>query len=461
MNRELSRRRLLRSVAVGAAAGLAGCSTAVDAPAGTTDEPGSGSSPSSESGTAQGSTATDARTPADPTPPGRVRLETLATGLGAPLDVAFAPDADRRYVADQAGRILVHERDGVRSRPALDIRDRIEAGGEKGLLGIALHPSFAENRRLFVRYSAPSREATPQGYSHTFVLSEFTVGNGRRVDPDSERTLLEIPQPQSNHNAGDLAFGPDGFLYVAVGDGGAGGDQGTGHVDDWYSAVDGGNGQDVTTNLLGSILRIDVDSEGAEGRAYAIPADNPLVGREGLDEQYAWGFRNPWRMSFDEGRLFVGDVGQNSFEEVSLVERGGNYGWNVREGTHCYRADDCPTATPDGDPLVDPIVEYPHSGGGVSGISVIGGAVYRGSALPAANGVYVFGDFQVQGRLFAATPPADGGPWPTTTVELAGDGGDRLRQLRSFGRDADGELYVVGRGADGGGLYRLAPADGA
>jgi glucose/arabinose dehydrogenase len=165
-------------------------------------------------------------------------------------------------------------------------------------------------------------------------------------------------------------------------------------------------------------------------------------------------------MSFDGSDLYVGDVGQSDYEEVSLVEKGGNYGWNVREGTHCYRASDCPTTASGvrgGEPLVDPIVEYPHGGADVSGISVIGGAVYRGSAFPDAEGVYVFGDYAVEGRLFAATRPDDDGLWPTTTVSLAGDGAERLQRLRSFARDADGELYVVGTGSDGGGLYRLVP----
>jgi len=189
--------------------------------------------------------------------------------------------------------------------------------------------------------------------------------DGRRVRRDSERTVLEIPEPQGNHNAGDLAFGPDGHLYVAVGDGGSGGDRGRGHVEDWYDANEGGNGQDVTENLLGSVLRIDVDGRD-DGKAYAIPEDNPLVGREGLDEHFAWGLRNPWRMSFDGKELYVADVGQFAREEVSLVTNGGNYGWNVREGIECFGADDCPDETPPdvrgGEPLVDPVVEYPHSG---------------------------------------------------------------------------------------------------
>ena len=460
-----SRRRFLRGACVGAVAGLAGCSQSTNPPAqgGTDDSETTAPSETAAPGTASATGAGEANGTDGATeqgagsPPASVALETLATGLGAPLDVVFVPDADRRYVADQDGRVLVHDADGLRDSPALDLRGGIETGGERGLLGIELHPAFAENRRLFVRYSAPSRPGTPSGFSHTFVLSEFRASeDGTRIDPDSERTILEIPEPQGNHNAGDLAFGPDGYLYVAVGDGGAGGDQGTGHADDWYDGVGGGNGQDVTENLLGSILRLDVD---AGDEPYAVPDDNPLVGRAGRDEQYAWGFRNPWRMSFDGTDLFVADVGQNEYEEVNLVEKGGNYGWNVREATHCFQSSDCPTAVEgrDGERLVDPIVEYPHGGAPVSGISVIGGAVYRGSAFPDAQGVYLFGDFRVQGRLFAATRPDGDGLWPTTTVELAGESANRLQSLRSFGRDADGELYVVGTGSAGGTLQRIVP----
>jgi glucose/arabinose dehydrogenase len=455
---EPTRRRLLRAAATGATAGLAGCALPADdgatdpSPAGPADASPGDRTPTD--GATDGGTATGV--------PESVALEPLATGLRAPLDIAFAPDADRRYVAEQGGVVRVHE-SGLRDEPFLDLRDAVTAGGEKGLLGLALHPDFADNRRLFVRYSAPPRAGTPDGYSHTFVLAEFrATADGRRVERDSERTLLEIPQPQGNHNAGAVVFGPDGLLYVAVGDGGAGGDQGRGHVEDWYGAVAGGNGQDVTENLLGSVLRIDVDDRD-DGRPYAVPPDNPLVDREGLDEQYAWGFRNPYRMAFDDGRLFAGDVGQNAYEEVDIVRRGGNYGWNVKEATHCYGASDCPDATPEsvrgGEPLVDPIVEYPHSGGAVSGISVIGGQVYRGDALPGLAGRYVFGDLQVGGRLFVASPPSGDGPWPTRTLALAGDGADRLGQLLSVGRDAAGEVYVLGIGSADGGVYQLVPAE--
>ncbi len=439
---DCSRRRLLALAAAGTASGLAGCGgqeVPDRSPAGT-----------------ESPTAADGEIPA------AVALETLVDGLTAPLDVAFAPDADFRYVAEQQGVVHRHGPDGLAAEPFLDLRDAVTAGGERGLLGFALHPGFASNRRVFVRYSAPRREGTPADYSHTFVLAEFVASaDGRRVDPDTERTVLEIPEPQGNHNAGDLAFGPDGYLYVAVGDGGSGGDQGPGHVDDWYDAVGGGNGQDVTENLLGSILRLDVDDRDAD-LGYGIPDDNPLVGRAGLDEHYAWGLRNPYRMSFDGEDLYVGDVGQNRYEEVSLVERGGNYGWNVTEGTHCYGADDCPDATPEavrgGEPLVDPIVEYPHSGQPVSGISVIGGHVYRGSALPALEGRYVFGDLRADGRLFVATRPDGDGLWPTTTLPVVDADAGELARLRSFGQDPDGEPYVLTGGANDGGLHRVVPA---
>jgi glucose/arabinose dehydrogenase len=336
------RRRVLQALGGGLVTGLAGCGRLSGGPT---------------------------ATPADLDAPDSVALETVATGFEAPLDVSFAPSAGLTYVADQPGRVTALEGSSRLSDPVVDLRGAVEYGGEKGLLGIALHPDVADDRRLFVRYSAPRRAGTPSTYSHTFVLAEFRLtADGRGVVPDSERAILEIPEPQSNHNAGQIAFGPDGYLYVGVGDGGAGGDQGRGHVADWYESVGGGNGQDVTENLLGSLLRIDVDDRSGD-RPYGIPDDNPLVGRDGLDEHYAWGLRNPWRLSFDGEDCYVGDVGQNSYEEVSLVERGGNYGWNVREGTHCFRASECPDSTPTdvrgGEELVDPVIEYPHAGAAV------------------------------------------------------------------------------------------------
>jgi glucose/arabinose dehydrogenase len=389
--------------------------------------------------------------------PDSVGLERVVTGLDRPVDVVFPADSALRYVAQQGGRIQVIDDGSVRSRPLLDLRSQLSTGYEKGLLGIALHPEFAETRRLFVRYSAPPRDDTPTGYSHAFVLSEFRVGDdGYEVTADSERELLTIPQPQPNHNAGSVLFGPDDYLYVGVGDGGGGGDQGTGHVRDWYDAVDGGNGQNVTENLLGSILRIDVDDQ-QEELAYAIPDANPLIGGPGRDEQYAWGFRNPWRLSFDGDQLYAGDVGQNRYEEINRVRKGGNYGWNVKEGTHCFQADDCPDEKyPDvrgGEPLRDPVIEYPHGNAPVSGVSVIIGNVYRGSAVPGLQGRFVFGDFRAEGRLFVAEPGADG-LWETAVLPVNPSDAAKLQQIYSFSRQ-DGEIYVLCTGSENGGVFRL------
>jgi glucose/arabinose dehydrogenase len=456
----LSRRRLLR---VGAACSLplAGCAS-----------PGDGGDATPTDGT-QTTDGTAGETPTDTggdtatlDVPARVGVAQVAGGFVAPVSVEFPPGvSDAAYVADQVGRVHRVADGTVADAPFLDVTDRLvdlNAGyDERGLLGLAFHPDFAENRRVFVRYSAPPREGTPAGHDHTFVLAEFeATADGRGVVPDSERTVLEVPQPQSNHNAGDLAFGPDGHLYVGVGDGGGADDEGTGHVADWYDAVPGGNGQDVTANLLGSVLRLDVDA----GDPYAVPDDNPLVGREGLDEQYAWGFRNPWRISVDGDTLLAADVGQRRWEEVNRVVAGGNYGWNVREGRHCFRADDCPTETPDGERLRDPVVEYPHgSSSGPSGVAVVGGHVYRGDAVPALAGRYVFADWDAGGTLFVADP-REAKPWPLATTEMApgtdSAPGDRVL---GFGRDATGEVYVctsanTGLRGTSGAVHRLAPA---
>jgi glucose/arabinose dehydrogenase len=450
----LSRRRVLAAGFATALAGVAGCSSAPtgDGAGGTA----ASDSPDDGERTASGSDGADRLADAS------VAVERLASGFVSPVDFFAPAGTGRRFVVDQPGVVSEVTADGRRDAPYLDLRGRIvDVGGysEQGLLGVAPHPEFAENGRLFVRYSAPRRDGTPGNYSHTFVLSELAVDpEAETATPDDERTLLELPQPQSNHNAGALGFGPDGYLYVATGDGGGGGDRGTGHVADWYDPVAGGNGQDVTENLLGSILRIDVDAEG-EGRPYGIPDDNPLVGSDGLDEHYAWGLRNPWRFSFDvpadsgggsdagggddaaDWDLYVADVGQNEYEEVNLVEKGGNYGWNVREATHCFGAGDCPTTTPDGDPLVDPVVEYPHSGGGVSGIAVIGGYVVRDGSLPGLEGAYLFADWRAEGRLFAADPASETTPWPVAEIPVAGDTAPGSF-VTAFGRDTEG-LYLL------------------
>ncbi|NEU58622.1 PQQ-dependent sugar dehydrogenase [Halorussus sp. MSC15.2] len=390
-----------------------------------------------------------------------IGLRKVAEGSFAPTDFAVAPgETTRKYVLDQPGVVRVLKDGDLRDEPFLDIRDRVVelyyGHDERGLLGIAFHPDYDQNRKFYVRYSAPPQERTPEGWNHTGMLSEFrATENGERADAESERLVMRMPHPGAHHNAGQIAFGPDGYLYVGMGDGGNTGDTGKGHVE-------GGNGQDITESGMGSIMRIDVD--GQEGtNPYAIPDDNPLVGEDGIDELYAWGLRNPWRLSFDsEGRLFVADVGEHLFEWVNLVEKGKNYGWNVKEGSHCFDpenqwrpADDCPDVNDRGEELVDPIVEYPHiegvtEVGAFVGSAVTGGYVYEGDDLPELQGSYVFGDLSKKydaprARLFAATASDDGSDrWELQSVDIEGLEANVLDgYLFTLGRDHDGELYVL------------------
>lgn len=471
-----------------------------------------------------------------------VGVQRIADGpLVSPISLEFVPGAENQMLlVDQPGVIYVLDREApvdyqIRDEPFLDITDRVEIltdarGGfqrpqgfdERGLLGFAFHPDFQENRRFYVRYSAPPAqveddpagpaEGIPEPFDHVAVLSEFEAESDALVArPESERVLLETPEPQFNHNAGVILFGPDGYLFTNYGDGGGADDTGIGHVDDWYDDNDGGNGQDVTKNLLGSVVRIDVDSQEGD-RPYGIPDDNPFVGSdEGLDEIYAWGLRNPWRMSLNDGTLVTADVGQNLFEEVDIIEKGRNYGWNVKEGPFCFSTSDpnqpgeqCPSSTPDdvrgGEELVDPVFWYPHQFRGQSvGISVTGGFVYQGSAIAELQGRYVFGDWsqsftQAAGRLFVGdlpdgtetdTPgteedtPGTADDTPTETGEqpsledqqagfeelnVTGAEGEALpRFINGFGRDPDGELYALvtrtGRlQGTPGEVYKLVPA---
>jgi len=385
-----------------------------------------------------------------------VGLGPVAAGLEQPIAVEDVPGSDARFIADKLGTVSLQAAGELHSEPVLDVSEDLVAqeDWETGLLGLALHPAFSENRRFYVRYSARRREGTPEGYNHTAVLEEYraTEDLGSTVE-ESRRVVLEVPEPGKWHNAGDLAFGPDGYLHVALGDGGrAVDDTGPGHVGDWHDAVPGGNGQDVTENLLGSILRIDVDDE-ADGENYAIPEDNPLVGEDGLDEQYAWGFRNPWKMGFHDGDLFAVDVGNDSYEEVNAVVNGGNYGWNVTEGLACHKAQGCPDETPRGNPLVDPVVAYPHEWKGRRfGVAIIGGAFYDGAEMPALRGQYVFGD--LSGDLFAARPVADDRhPWPVRILDV--DVEDVPIAVEAA---PDGEIYVLTTDFDGRGtVSRIAP----
>ncbi len=415
-----------------------------------------------------------------------VGLQLVADGFTSPVALVPAPDdSGRLFVVDQVGQIWIISADGeVLPEPFLDVQDRLvtlsEGYDERGLLGLAFHPQYGENGRFFIYYSAPLRAEAPQGWDHTSHLSAFTVfgDNPDTADPASEEIIMQVDQPQGNHNAGSIAFGPDGYLYVPLGDGGAANDVGTGHVADWYDVNEGGNGQDLAQNLLGSILRINVDAEGANGEAYAIPDDNPFASQAGAEEVWAIGFRNPYRMSFDMGgdqALFVGDAGQNLWEEVSIVQAGGNYGWNVKEGTHCFSTanpdqslEECPAMDADGVSLIDPIIEYQNGNAeGGLGLVVIGGNVYRGSAMPAWDGWYIFGDWSTSfgrpdGTLLVATPPEmDGAMWTWQELMVAGNENGRLNEyLLSFGQDNAGEVYALttetaGPSGSTGKVYRI------
>lgn len=354
-----------------------------------------------------------------PTGTARVKLERVVAGLLNPVYVTHAGDgSERLFVVEQAGLIRIIQRGSLLNTPFLDIRNRVESGGEKGLLSVAFHPNYETNRRFFVDYT------TRRGGQLKTIIAEYkaSTADPNVADPTSERVLLEIDQPFSNHNGGLVKFGPDGFLYIGMGDGGSGGDP-------------LGHGQNLNT-LLGDLLRIDVDSR----TPYAIPPDNPFVGRaDARGEIWAYGLRNPWRFSFDRctGRLFLADVGQNRWEEVDLIEKGGNYGWNIMEGAHCFRPQTgCNTTG-----LKLPIAEYATN---VLGCSITGGYVYRGKQHADLIGRYFFGDF-CSGRLWALTETASGS-WTMTELLQTG------LNISSFGEDEEGEIYIVDYN---GSIYRL------
>ncbi len=430
-----------------------------------------------------------------------VGVEPVAEGLVAPTDFHDPDGTDYQYVSDQMGEVYRIGEDGLEDDPFLDIGDRMVdvgqefAGGyadedgdydERGLLGLEFHPE--DDSRVFVSYSAPPDDETPDGWSHVQVLAEFEADeDGESADPDSERSILEIQHPQFNHDSGPMAFGPDGYLYVPMGDGGGGNDSDYGHVEDWYDENEGGNGQDTEENLLGGVLRIDVDEEeDQEFGEYGIPEDNPFaeggdLEGEGLEEYYAWGLRNPFGITFsDDDRCIVADAGQVLYEAAYQIEPGENYGWNVREGSHCFSTEtpatppeECPMETPEdvrgGEPLVDPVVEYPqvYEGQGV-GIVIIGGHTYETDTVEELEGQYIFGDWTVdqgrqqpQGRVFAATPEdIDTDPdsverdeyggrpqddlWEMEEVVFdGGEDGELHHFVRQFGRGADGEVYIL------------------
>ena len=392
-----------------------------------------------------------------------VNLQLVAEGLVAPVQLTAPLDGSgRRFVVDQVGVVRIITREGrLLGEPFLDLRKEIvelqEQYDERGLLGLAFHPRYRENGRFYAWYSVPARPGMPDSTDHANRLVEFHVSasDPNRADPQSSRLLMELAWPYSNHNGGTLAFGPDGFLYVALGDGGNRDDEGRGHVSDWYEDNAGGNAQNIEANLYGKILRIDVNPTSA-GRPYGIPADNPFVGRTGMAEIWAYGLRNPFRIAFDAetGTLFAADAGQELYEEVNIIVKGGNYGWNVMEGLQCFDAEDpqrppyhCPRVAPNGDTLRLPIAQYDH----YKGVVAVGGVSYRGKAADAFHGRYLFADWsynhdQPRGTLFIAAPPPLGRAamwdWQELAVELQG-GGEFHEYIRSFGEDADREAYVL------------------
>ena len=390
-----------------------------------------------------------------------VTLQKVADGFVAPVFTTGAGDGSGRlFIVDQVGQIYVVNKDGKQQKlPFLDIKDKLVPPtpdyDERGLLGLAFHPKFKDNGRFYVWYNAPLRPGAPAGWSSTIHLSEFRVtkSNQNVADPSTERVLMEIDHPQANHNSGHIAFGPDGFLYIPMGDGGNGNDVGLGHT------VPQGNAQDLT-NVLGDIMRIDVDTRTGD-KQYGIPKDNPYAdGRDGAQpEIYANGFRNPYHLSFDAGgdhHLYAGDAGQDRFEEIDDVVRGGNYGWHVKEGTHCFDPASpskppatCPSTGVNDAPLIDPVLDYNHTE--ILGSVVIGGYVYRGSKLPALQGMYVFGDYardrlKPDGEIFgAATEGPDKWKQTELQVTMPGDkdkGPGFGNFVLSFGQDDAHELYV-------------------
>lgn len=364
-----------------------------------------------------------------PMPPLRVQRVFAALTFTQPVALLQAPgDTTRWFVVEQGGTVRVFANSPQVASSAIfaDIRDRVAAGGERGLLGMAFHPDFPTDRRVYLSY-------TNEALGRVNRVSEFTLDANGNFVSTSERVLLAVNQPEANHNGGQITFGPDGFLYVGRGDGGGANDE--------HGAI--GNAQ-LTRALLGKLLRIDIDV--VPPALYAIPQDNPFAGNplcgpsggaQPCPEIYAFGLRNPWRWSFDRGSgtLWVADVGQDAREEVNRLTAGGNYGWRCFEGT--LRTG---LACGPAQGLQPPIAEY----GRGQGASVTGGFVYRGTAFAALAGRYVFGDF-VSGRLFHI--PADAQP----TVQIA-SGFDTGLEISSFGEDAAGELYVVDYG---GGIYRL------
>ena len=340
----------------------------------------------------------------------RIALQTYVSGLNDPVGMEAVRDGSGRFfVIEQTGKIRIVKNGVLLASPFLDLTSKIEFNDEEGLLGLTFHPSYAQNGRFFVDYT---QRVNGQLQS---VIAEYHVSTNdpNKADP-TETRILVVDQPFDNHNGGQLGFGADGYLYISFGDGGSGGDP-------------FGNGQNLNV-LLGKILRIDIDS----GSPYTIPPDNPFVGVPNTKgEIWAYGLRNPWRFSFDRptGRLFAGDVGQDRYEEVDIIQKGLNYGWNIMEGFHCYNAPTC-----DMTGLTLPILEYSH----FEGNAIIGGFIYRGNQIAGLKGVYIFADYGT-GKIWGSKPDLSG-TWQRVGLLASG------KVVSAFGQDLTGELYLLDYG---------------
>lgn len=342
--------------------------------------------------------------------PALLRLRPVVSGLTEPVQVTSTKATPHFiYVIEQAGRVQQFHLKTRQQSLFMDMTHLVESGGEKGLLSLAFHPLYAQNGRVFVNYT---RRINGQLMT---VVSEFRGGT-RGINPSTERVLLRQPQPYDNHNGGQIAFGPDGYLYIGFGDGGSRGDPHR-HAQN-------------RSNWLGAILRINVNS----GKPYALPTDNPFLKNADIKpEIWAYGLRNPWRFSFDRqlGLLYAGDVGQDRYEEIDLIQRGGNYGWNIMEGRHCYAPSQGCTAKG----LILPLIEYPRN----QGISVTGGFVYRGTKYPRWQGTYFYGDFgsgRIWGLKYSNGKVIENRLWLKSALNIS-----------AFGEDHQGELYVIDYGS--------------
>jgi glucose/arabinose dehydrogenase len=408
----------------------------------------------------------------NPPEPVAANLNLVAQNLVSPLSVVEPPDDSRRlFIVDQVGKVWIIPSTGTMlSTPFLDMTGKMVTLNpnydERGLLSLAFHPNFKTNGKFYVFYTAPPHAGGPgTGWNNLTRISQFQVSssNTNAADMSTERVILEADHPQPNHNGGTIAFGADGYLYISIGDGGGADDNAAGHVADWYATNAGGNAQNVAANLMGKILRIDVNS----GTPYSIPSDNPYASSAvSKKEIYAFGFRNPYRFSFDKGgnhELYVGDAGQSLYEEVDLVTRGGNYGWNVKEATVCFNTDDdkairtsCPSVDSAGNALIDPIIQMKnkaHPDGTGEALVIIGGNVYRGSTFPQWQGKYIFGNYSssataANGELYVANS-ASSGLWPFEDLPLKDYPTNLGYYLKGFGEDQSGELYVAVSGVQG------------